>query len=248
MIWLVEKDIFFENESRLKECLGDRLIFCERSISGFYKPEREIDDEVVIFYGSLSLGRALSKRTKFITWLPDYRFDCTYYSHHFGTEFLNCDHVLIEAGGFEQLYEKCLKGVPIFVKDNSGYKNLTGQIFDDFSLAEIRNMFYNEVLWISPVKEVGSEWRFIIESKDSHDIVSHSLYVDKESSDEGLLDYTSSLLQSLDYYPAPFWTLDIAAVGESYKVVEINSLLTAGWYQADVAKIIERVENEVRGS
>jgi hypothetical protein len=53
------------------------------------------------------------------------------------------------------------------------------------------------------------------------------------------------ILADLNYWPDVFWTMDVCEHQGHFRVMEINSLLTAGWYDCDVSRIVEEVEKEV---
>jgi hypothetical protein len=245
MKWLVEANVFYENEEAIKSYLGDRVEFIN-TFDVWSGKIPKFSDEQRIFYGSINLGRFLSNTTDVVVWLPDKMFDYNHYAPHFGESLLNEDHVIIESAYFTKFKAKALVDFPFFVKDNAGYKNFTGRVYDEFTDADINQLYPYELLVISPKKDVGSEWRFVIKSTESHEVLTYSLYQDRGSSDIGLREYVDSLLAELTYYPTVFWTLDVCESDGAYKIVEINSLLTAGWYQCDVPLILKEVEDEVQ--
>lgn len=124
----------------------------------------------------------------------------------------------------------------MFVKQNSGYKYFTGDKLCNIRLDEMK-LFPEELLLLAPSKEIGAEWRFVISRGK---IITYSLYGDILSS-ANPSGFVEEVLSSTELDPAPIWTMDVCEY-DGYRVVEINSLLSAGWYDADVTKIVEEVD------
>ena len=76
--WVGEEDVFGENEEKLKEILGDRLIWMKYKIDGPTFSRSPVTD--YIFYGSPIIGRRLQKSDgpKALSWLYDNVYDCNY--------------------------------------------------------------------------------------------------------------------------------------------------------------------------
>jgi hypothetical protein len=231
--WVVEEGVFDENEDKLREILGDRLILAKYTINGPTFSKSPVTD--YIFYGTHTLGRRLqrSKDAKAICWLYDKVYDCNYYLPFFGGYALNNPHLFVEAGTFHLLRDS-LSSPSMFVKQNSGYKTFTGLVVN----SEIpTDLYRDELLMLAPVKPVELEWRFVI-SKGS--VLTQSPYGDILDSGphmEEAKEFAKAVITT-DYDPAPMWTLDICRSEGAYKVVEVNSLLSAGWYNCDIAKIV----------
>lgn len=253
--WYVEKDIFPENEDRLKEVLCDRVTFVRRSLLSF----NEIEDldgqrivDVGVFYGSIHLALQLQKKG-FLSFLPANDFDCTKWLPFFGSLALNHAHLYVEAGCLGSMV-KCLKidTVPFFVKQEKGYKIFSGQVYNDSTLELANQLFPNELLLIAPIEKIGREFRFVVDNDDEHgqSIITQSAYShDGQDSDpvpHSVLEFATECIESVNYSPAQVWTLDICEIGSvgsnQYRVVEPNSLLTAGWYNADIKFIVKVVD------
>jgi hypothetical protein len=104
--------------------------------------------------------------------------------------------------------------------------------------------FINSEVVSSPVKIIEAEYRFFV--VDGH-IVTYSQYklgdklyknatVDKE-----VIQFTKEMINL--WQPARAFVIDIAKTNEGYKVIEINNFNSAGFYDADVVKIIDAIEN-----
>lgn len=252
MKWVVQTEVFYENEDKLVQILGDRLVWCKYKLNGLELSQPIPDEERFVFYGSTQLGRQLFRQNRAINWLYDEVYDCTYYMHKFGADCLNNPHILTEVGNFHSLREMILGETKFFVKQNFGYKSFTGRVFDDYTQDDIDKLFDEELLLLAEAKSIGAEWRFVIKTNQLadevskvHQVVTWSPYGDKFSNGVGLAEYVKSVLSTAkvrSYDPAPFWVLDVCEYENSYKVVEVNSLLSSGWYDCDVPKIIEEVD------
>lgn len=254
MQWYVEKNVFPENEDRLSQVLGDRLTFVRRHslINGIEKLDGSPVTETGIFYGSIQLARQL-QHSGFLSFLPDNSFDCSYWMPYFGTLALNDSHFYIEAGSFASCIKTLgIDSVPFFVKQEKGYKHLSGHVYDNATCDLVRQiLFPHELLLIAPISTFGREFRFVIDEND--DIVTYSEYSTdcdySESVPDSAIEFVRNTLASINYCPSNIWTLDICEYPHRdsghYRVVEPNSLLSSGWYNADVEKIVNAVDKIV---
>ena len=255
--WYVEKGVFEENEQRLEEVLGDRLTYVKQNLGGNIDSLIvDMNDQPVsapgIFYGSIQIARQLQKRG-FFSFLPDNAFDYRNWLSRFGAIALNENHIYVEAGCFRKMVHTLgLKEGQFFVKQEMGYKTLSGHVYNEPMLTLIeRLLFPEELLVLAPLQKLGREFRFVVVEKDFEDKVltqSSYSYEDEATSDvpQSAIDFAQSCLDAVNYFPAQIWTLDICELGhegsEQYRVVEPNSLLTSGWYKCDVAAVVSEVD------
>jgi hypothetical protein len=261
--WYVEKGVFEENEPHLEEVLGDRLTYVKQNLGGSIDSLIvDMNDQPVsapgVFYGSIQIARQLQKRG-FFSFLPDNAFDYCNWLSRFGSLALNQSHLYLEAGCFRQMVHTLgLKEGQFFVKQEKGYKTLSGHVYNEPMTTLIeRLLFPEELLVLAPLQKLGREFRFVIVDKDfDNRILTQSAYSyeDECRSDvpQSAIDFAQACLDATHYYPAQIWTLDICELGHEdsgqYRVVEPNSLLTSGWYKCDVAAIVaevDRIYNEV---
>ena len=234
MDWVVEKDVFEENEPQLVEILGDRLSWVSYGINGPTFSKSPVTD--YIFYGSPVIGRRLQKAhgPKALSWLYDYVYDCNYYLPYFQGLALNNPHMFVESGTLSLLAE-FLENPEWFIKQNSGYKTFTGMVG---SGGIETGLFHHELLMLAQKKPIEAEWRFVI--KDNS-VLTYSAYGDNMQCGKEAEEFAKTCL-STGYDPAPMWTLDICRSEGAYKVLEVNSLLSAGWYDCDIRAIVEAVD------
>lgn len=229
--WVIEEGVFEENEDKLKEILGDRLVWAKYTVNGPTFSKSPVTP--YIFYGTSVLGRRL-QREGAICWLSDRVYDCNYYLPFFGKMALNNPHMFVESGTFPLLAES-LGDVEWFVKQNSGYKTFTGMTCVG---AIDTGLFPEELLMLAPKKPIEAEWRFVIRENS---VLTFSSYGDITECGIEAQKFAETCL-STPYDPAPMWTLDICRSEGSYKVLEVNSLLSAGWYDCDIRAIVEAVD------
>lgn len=232
--WVIEDGVFPENEPKIRDILGDRLIWMNYTIDGPTFSKSPVTD--YIFYGSPVIGRRLQKADgpKALSWLYDYVYDCNYYLPYFQGLALNNPHMFVEAGTLSLLAE-FLENPEWFIKQNSGYKTFTGMV----GSGRIETgLFSHELLMLAQKKPIEAEWRFVI--KDNS-VLTYSGYGDNIQCGEEAEEFAKTCL-STGYDPAPMWTLDICRSEGSYRVLEVNSLLAAGWYYCDIRAIVEAVD------
>lgn len=250
--WIIERDIFPENEAKLEALLGDRITWAKMTIDGPEFSRRPIDGSIC--YATHTMGRRLQASHGAISWLYDEIYDCHFYLPHFQEFALNNPHFFVERGTIHMLLDKLGMGeTKFFIKENSGYKNFTGFAGTaDNILPELDRVFDTEMLMIADAKQIGAEWRYIVTTdplrEEPHQILTSSPYGELKSSADPT-EFVRNVLRTpsvRSYNSAPAWTLDVCELPDGgFAVVEINSLLSAGWYDCDVEKIVNFIESVV---
>lgn len=237
MDWIVETKFADQN---VIDALGDRLVEYDKGKTKFSTP--------AIFYGSIpSLRWVYHHYKNVITWAYDEVYDCSYYLPYFGKYALNNPHLFVEYGSFNQLKKLVLEDADFFIKQNCGYKYFTGRVYDQYTDEDLKLLYHNDLLLLSESQQIFGEWRCVIKSTPcGHDLLTLSPYGDDEGNSKGLVNFVHEVLEYVeDYSPAPMWTLDICRHGDDFKAVEVNSLLSAGWYDCNIELIIDTVESIV---
>jgi hypothetical protein len=248
--WIVEHDIFPENEEKLVSLLGDRIIWAKMTING---PEFSREPmRGSICYATHTMGRRLQTSHGAISWLYDHVYDCHYYLPHFQGFALNNPHIFVERGTLHMFLDKVDIGeTKFFIKENSGYKNFTGLTGTAKSLQhDLDRVFDDELLMLAPAKQIGAEWRYVITTDplgdEVHQILTSSPYGELKSSSDPT-EFVQNVLRTpsvRSYDSAPAWVIDICELPDGeFAVVEVNSLLSAGWYDCDVEKIVNFIES-----
>lgn len=150
--------------------------------------------------------------------------------------------------------------IPLFVRSATGNKQLAGDAitFDNkteifcaqFTYDAIIKKYANDLLIISTPKRLQQEQRYVVYKNR---ILTGSEYIDKDgkvptkyspisdlSIANGLLQDT--MLHRIKELQNQPYTLDIAFVDGTPKILEINSFWQAGLYHCDIGKVISTLE------
>lgn len=237
--WAVERGVFPENEKSLEQILGDRLVYFTNSIDGF-EFEKDIRTPFIV-YSSIVAGRKLLRAKNCINWLYNSVYNCNYYLHKFGNLALNNIHIYTTKANLPNLIDMFGKE-QLFIKENSGYKTFTGQVFDHGTMQDLQLVYPEDFLLLAPKKSIEKEWRVVISDGKP---LTGSGYPDTKECGQDVLDFAEKCVKLSEYDPAPMWTLDICQSNGELKVLEANSLLSSGWYFCDTEKIIKEVDRFV---
>jgi hypothetical protein len=103
-----------------------------------------------------------------------------------------------------------------------------------------------EIIIASP-KVIYAEYRFFIVRSN---IVTHSLYrrggklISDENVDNRVVRFVTQMIQTWE--PSVAYVLDVAETPDGFKVVEINTFNSSGFYACDVQKIVISIEDLVK--
>lgn len=268
-VWLVEKYIFSDYEKELADTIKsygfdchvfddtDRNFDFNKTIKNKYN-----ENDCVIFYGSLQVGRQIYNRTNLIpgVFLNIDNYDCNKYYGYYGNELVNNDYLFFGLNDIKRNINKIFeyfKTTNIFIRPSNGYKSFTGQLIskDNFnSEFEILCKSYggldlNQLVLVSSQKKILEESRFIIFNKNNkNEIIDGNKYmingelVKNRILDQKALEYVHKIKDM--YTPDKAFTIDIAKLEDNtYKILEIGSFCCASWYNADIDKIVKETNN-----
>lgn len=137
-----------------------------------------------------------------------------------------------------------------FIKPNSDNKEFAGTVMSvgEFGAwhAEMMSIGYLDTddfdVVLSPMKELGCEWRVVVVDGK---IVTSSLYKQYQTvrPERHILPEVAALVMEAHarFVPAPVYVIDIAQVGDAYKIIEYNTFNSAGFYAGDVPAIIDAI-------
>jgi hypothetical protein len=228
------------------------------------------EDQCVLFYGSLQRGRQLWCDTNFVpgVFLTIDNYECFKYYGYYGDELVNSHYTLLGLNDvfrnkeklFEILHEAHwthLTNSKIFIRPSNGYKTFTGQLLSWKNFDEEFSVFcksyggldMNQLVLIAPEQRVREENRFIIINENGKNrIVDGNKYmVDREVITERIVDeeawkYAETVKDN--YTPDKAFTIDIAKLDDgTYKVLEIGSFCCAGWYNINLEKVVNQMNN-----
>lgn len=189
------------------------------------------DDEKYFVCGSYSLTRNVYKeRKEGIFSLDKYKFDD--FIAIFGSEnFVNHDAKIVN-------YKKIVwEDDAYFLRPVNDDKSFNGGVY---SKNDVINC--HEDVIIATVKKINKEHRFfIVDGK----IATASLYKINGSIstsdviDEGAKIFVENMIKKFDF---PGFVIDVATIGNEYKIVELNCLNASGFYEINLYKLIDSVE------
>jgi len=134
------------------------------------------------------------------------------------------------------------------VMDQAEYQTWRGRLLIEEGASDLMFDIY-EMVCVAPVKEIYREFRFfIVEGKISTASV-YKIGGDVTYQDEGFIDHdvtyfvgglvsTGGMIYPDGWEPARAFVMDVAMVEDGYKIIEINCINSAGFYKANVSKLI----------
>ena len=274
--WVIEQDLFTEYEDELFMKVigsGNNAYFLDYShdddsnlLKFFNKNFKE--DDIVIFHGSLQLGRRIEKLPFYpgiYLTLPNY--ECYNYYGYFGEHLLNSKYLMMGLNDVLRNKYMIFKSLDvynnytnrIFIRPSNGYKSFTGQCltlsnFDqDFDILtkSYGGLDSNTLVLLSQSQEIKNEYRYVvIDGK----IISGALYMDKENKGtfkphyDKIADNNKALKFAEEmvklYQPDMAYNIDICELenGE-YKLIEINSFCCGSMYGNDYTEVVKAVND-----
>lgn len=248
MYYLVQENIFREgNFVNLIECLDRNKIEYEiiKWIPFSEDIKFDTDRKDVFIFGCVNMTKVAHK----YNWVPGVYFndkhDMENYFYKYG------DHMLNSDGKFINYYDELPEHIPdtFFARPSKDSKLFTGSLF-------------YRAEWAAYTKgsEVSADTRIFIASQKSYisreircwivdgKVVTTSLYkmakrgrYQNYDHEQEAIDFAQKMVDI--YAPSRAFVLDICLHEGEYKVVEINCMNCAGFYDANMNKLVEALEN-----
>jgi len=230
--------------------------------------EPDIDEsQKIIVCGATSLSRVAKVRG----WNPgsylNDNFDFETWRDGFGAEnILNADSV---TGRICDGIDITHMGDQVFARPVDDSKAFAGVVMSKYDFfdwmqsisvieeEEFQPLHKNTKIAVASFKKINAEYRlFVVDGK----VVTASLYkqgnqvIANENVDQGVLDFGQRMVDEWQTkvdcrilpsvrIPADAYVIDIADTDGGFKVIEINNINSAGFYDADVQKIIMALED-----
>lgn len=258
-LWLIERGVYPDHSRSFKAEVERQNMICAEVD---YRPGKFHPDDIfgcpevaqdtcVVTWGTLPLIRQIQLRRGWKPggWCNVERLACASYLAHFGDFAINGRCAIVR--GVEaieeqdKLFAEFGGGEEIFIRPNGVQKLLPGAVVhrDNFfdALAPARYDPLSLVVLSTP-REIGREWRFVI-SADS--IVASSQYRDNgairisEGCPAEVRDFADCLLRTVAWRPDPMFMLDVCESDGSLWLLELNSFSCSGWYDCDMAAVIQ---------
>lgn len=217
-------------------------------------PQLEIDpNQPIVICGATSLSRISQSKGWYPGTFLNNNFDYEIWKDGFGSDnILNSDAVV---GPVRQL-ANIHKHDDVFIRPVHDSKAISGTVmtsaqFDDWQQQisqideeEFQPLHKNTVMLLSSVKQIYNEFRiFVVDGK----VVTASMYkmgdqvIASPDVDQCVIDFAQRMVDI--WQPAIAFVIDVADTPQGFKIIEINNINSAGFYEADVFKIIDAIDN-----
>lgn len=223
-------------------------------------PFRPFTDELQVesprrdvwFFGSVN-GSQVAKK---YDWTPGSLYnknhDLEVYGYYWWDDMLNKDGYIIEA------HEPLPKKLPFifFARPTKDTKVFSGQLFTKDSwneyIAELMtggtlgNLTSETKILVAPVKDgIQQEIRcWIVDGKiatmSQYKIGKRVVYQNQDNNEEVAI-FVNKLIKK--FQPAKAFVLDVCLYQDEYYVVEVNCINCSGFYDGDMSKLIQALEN-----
>lgn len=213
---------------------------------GTLEPAAEPPPGPVIVMGSYTLAN--HARTRGWTpgaWLDNLDFETQ--RDKWGGHMLNADALVTTVKDFSWVASRVN---PFFVRPVHDTKSFTGQVFDQFTWNEFRDGVYRVAdawstlnphteIMVCTKKEIYSETRCwivngLLVTASGYKVGTIKRYSDQVDSDIlRFAQYCANLWSPNDAY-----VMDVAETPNGLKIVEVNNLNSAGFYKADMQKLV----------
>lgn len=265
--WLIEKYLFEEYENQLKQLIIDSGNLCTivDDTDIFFDFDKRIknkytQNECIIFYGSLQLGRQIWEKTNLIpgVFLTIDNYECFKYYGYYGDELVNSNYIMMGLNDLNRRKNEIFKyfnSDKVFIRPSNGYKSFSGQTlsFDNWD-KELHLLFssyggldLNQLILLSEFKEIEEENRFVvINNEKGNEIIGGCTY---SRNGELLKEYEYDKKSYLyinnyinNYTPDKAFTIDVAKMKDGkYKILEIGTFCCAGLYNIKLENIVKQI-------
>lgn len=213
-----------------------------------YDPPLNTD---VFVFGAVKLGRIAKKKE----WKPgsmlNDNHDYNIYKNYYKENLLNYDSMVCTVK--ESISVKWGDGEIKFIRPSKDSKSFTGKLFTEKQWKELSDFYeidkteiFNEntLIQIASPKEIQKEIRlWVVDGK----IVTGSQYklgsllLCDEKYETEAETFAKKMIQI--FQPAKAFVMDVCLYENTWKIVEINCINAAGFYKADVQKLLISIEN-----
>jgi len=252
MLWVIQENLFqeIEYENLLNACLQQGINYCQVKIVPFSnKLVPEITEQnPILAFGSTALVRISQERG----WHPgvfhNHNFHFKVWSKAWEKNILNYQAKICPISQVEKVATELNK---FFVRPCEDLKYFNGTVINKENLNSWKSEVFSKSNYLtkdtevalSPVQTIYKEYRFFVVDNN---LVTGSLYKlgNQLCLDPNIEpDAYEFVLQMIEIWqPARAFVIDIALTQESYKIVEINCINSAGFYAADVSKIVNAIQ------
>lgn len=269
MFWVIQNNIFKEQKhSVLMKTLREQNIphievkvvpfydkllpstFDSHSFQGVLDEVEEVEINetgLVMALGATSLMKIAKRKG----WLPGSFLNENFHYDNWKTSY--GEHLLNYESVVDTFRNIAIPWDSFFIRPCEDTKAFNGSVFTkeefeiwrkDILATEGVCPFADEDVVVSPLQAIYGEYRFFVVDGT---IVTYSQYklgnvvIASPHVDQYIIDFAQAMVDS--WQPARAFVIDIANTPNGCKVIEINNFNSAGFYDADIAKIINAIEN-----
>jgi hypothetical protein len=228
------------------------------TVQDFHSGNYNVDDlpdfdpgrEDVFVFGAIKLARIVKNKGWYPGSMMNENHDYMVYKEHYKENLLNYDSQIFKTSD----KFSWLPGERKFIRPTQDTKSFTGQVFYEKEWEEfIENYLYNykseifneeTLIQVSTVKEIYKEIRFwVVDGKvitgSQYRLGNQTLY------DEYYEDEAKEFAQSMvdKFQLAKAFVIDVCLTDSGWKVVECGCINCAGFYKADLQKVITALED-----
>lgn len=260
--WILEANVFAET------CFDEMVAHLKATSTPYHVVKvvpfvHEIEGKVpevsgpVVVYGSIGIQKLARKHG----WTPGVWTDTEAFSEvgaakHLGDMMLNARGNAVEFSAVSD-YLKLFyhPDAEFFIKPNTDTKEFAGTTmraaeFEAWKdkLISIGYLDNNDfAVIVAPAQKVGCEWRVVVVDGKISDYSLYKQY-QRVMPERHILPEVEALVYEAmaKFQPAPVYVIDVAQVGDEFKVIEFNTFNSAGLYACDVTKIIDDINSFLR--
>lgn len=212
-------------------------------------PKYQPLDKNIFCFGAIKLARIVSG----LGWNPgsmmNSKHDFLVYKDYYGEDLLNHDSQIMKLSEVSNW----TSGEKKFIRPTADTKSFSGGLFTqieweermDHNLHNFRSDLFNEntLIQVSSPKEIWTEMRCWVVGGE---IITASTYkignsvIYKRVIDEGPIMYAKSMVEK--FQPNEAFVIDICQTPNGWKVVELNCINCAGFYDCDMQSLLISLE------
>lgn len=251
MYYIIQENLFREEgHSKLINCLDKFGIDYElvKVLPFIEEVEFTTDRKDVFVFGSLKLARLSKKYGWYPGALITENHDYNVYSLHYKENLLNYDSKVVDFGSdFIWEYEEQ------FIRPCLDSKSFTGKVFDREKWIEFRDRMlshpddttlrYESKIQVAKPKKITQEVRcWVVNGR----VITQSTYrrgsflIYDNIVDQDAIDFAQRMVDI--YQLAETFVIDVCLTENGWKIVECGSTSCAGFYDADMQKLIMALE------
>ncbi len=209
----------------------------------------KVDTDNIFCWGSVRMAHI----AKDYGWKPgsfhNENHDYRVYSEHYKDQLMNYDSRILKFG--DSFVEP---GYLFFARPCEDTKTFTGQVFtkaswDEFVAHSLTNghtttLCKDTAIQVCKIKDIQREIRvWVVKGR----VITASQYkigdrvIYERCNEPMIIDYAQSMVDI--YQPADAFVIDVAMVADTMRIVEINCINCAGFYESDLQKLLLSVED-----